>query len=241
MSTISAVRKPSEPIRVYLAGKISKNDWRNKLVYQLKGIVPEEWWETVSLPMSHRGFEYVGPFFVSCDHGCAHGSNQHGAKESCFDGDGGGISHADVLGKGFSGVRACDLFIAWVGSDFKSAYGTITEIGMASALGKPIVIIREAGLADAAISDAWYPLGCSCLTLESKDPVTAIKALLRTVAGAVDVKAAIALISGSLRNLAQMHFTYVEPTKWQSEPEEIKPIIPQPSQVANETAQVWKN
>ena len=65
-------------MKIYLAGKIKKNDWRGALVPWLEDLMPEDWHKTVTLDMDGRN-EYVGPFFVACDHGCAHGSNGHGA------------------------------------------------------------------------------------------------------------------------------------------------------------------
>jgi nucleoside 2-deoxyribosyltransferase len=216
-------RKRSDPIKLYLAGKISQNDWRNQLVIGLSTLPGHEWRDTESLSMRNSYYAYVGPFFVSCDHGCAHGTNQHGATESCGDGEDlrGPISHDEVIGKSFQGIHTCDLFIVWADADFLSAYGSIAEIGMAFALGKPIVIIRKAGL-DAKINSAWYSLGCSYLTLESKDPVTAIDALLRTMARISDVKEAIRFISKSQRLLAEMHFDFVGPTKWEPEPARVE-------------------
>ena len=70
-------------LRVYLAGKISKNDWRHQLIAGLRN----HSWEDG--PLTQSGFTYVGPFFISCDHGGFHGPNTHGMRprQDLFDKD----------------------------------------------------------------------------------------------------------------------------------------------------------
>lgn len=82
--------------RIYLAGKIKKNGWRHDLVPGLRdayGIdqwtgywrggrdnptaMPESWPE-LQMP---NGLLYVGPFFVSDDHGCFHSDGRHGLND----------------------------------------------------------------------------------------------------------------------------------------------------------------
>jgi hypothetical protein len=70
------------PLNIYLAGKVSANDWRHTLVADLRTAlnmygqdlvcgddsIPSDW------PLLHRAIfnthHYVGPFFVACDHRC---------------------------------------------------------------------------------------------------------------------------------------------------------------------------
>lgn len=84
-------------MKIYLAGKISKNDWRHKVVEHLRGtfiggcpssgemsisrgIAKDE--EYPSWPILKNAvfgvFDYSGPYFVCDDHGCWHGDNSHG-------------------------------------------------------------------------------------------------------------------------------------------------------------------
>jgi hypothetical protein len=83
-------QSPNAPLKVYLAGRISKCDWRHKLVLHLGNNIDggvEGWREVKELPMID-GNTYVGPFFVGCDHGCYHGANRHGASGGvCYSSD----------------------------------------------------------------------------------------------------------------------------------------------------------
>ena len=65
---------------LYLAGKISKPDWRFGPVPALDRDYPEP----LDTPIHCSRFIYVGPFFIGCDHACGHGPSTHGvAKNSC--------------------------------------------------------------------------------------------------------------------------------------------------------------
>ncbi len=140
--------------RIYLAGKIAKNDWRHDLVPMLRKTYSfndiDEWAkEWTPTPMYRKDFHYVGPYFVSCDHGCAHGENNHGAGAN----DAGCIEpmfpyrphymqqaiQEDVMIRCRQAICDCDVFFAWLESPC-TAYGTLVEIGLAAALGKTIVI-----------------------------------------------------------------------------------------------------
>jgi Nucleoside 2-deoxyribosyltransferase len=94
------------PLRVYLAGKIDKHDWRHELVPGLRGAlsvsetrrvcgecgpdcdgtrkhfcyVRAEWGEPRTPVWEAHGVSlaYAGPYFLSCDHGCYHGRSAHG-------------------------------------------------------------------------------------------------------------------------------------------------------------------
>ena len=87
-----AKANPAKPLvpALYLAGKIGKNDWRHPLIPGLR----ERTWSDG--PIITPTYEYVGPFFVACSHGCAHGPNSHGVigGEGCFE-----IGYASALGK----------------------------------------------------------------------------------------------------------------------------------------------
>ena len=130
-------------MKIYLAGKIEANDWRHTVTLQLRGCVHhvEEWRKTVLLTTQLPGVRYSGPFFVACDHGCAHGPNSHGTTGTagCVQPE---ISQAEVITKARQGIRLCDLFIAFASYDFATAFGTLAEIGYARALGKEIVLIE---------------------------------------------------------------------------------------------------
>jgi Nucleoside 2-deoxyribosyltransferase len=172
-------------MKIYLAGKVAQMDWRHRLVYTLRDAVlsMETWVAVKSLPMI-GGHDYVGPFFIACDHGCSHGPGSHGAavgnEASCA------IAGADaghendnsptrVHAKGVDGIQRCDVFIAWMGLDFATAYGTMYEIGVAKALHKKIVIIKHR---DLETRDFWFSMEAADLILATSDPVFAIEQLL---------------------------------------------------------------
>lgn len=129
-------------MKFYLAGKISKNDWRHKICPELRGAIPGDEVKTIN------GHTCVGPFFISCDHGCYHGKRTHAVVSYGCE-----MADEDVVynfGKGtpyatarqytsamcLDGIRKCDVLYAWI--DSPDAYGTLAEIGYARGLNKKI-------------------------------------------------------------------------------------------------------
>jgi nucleoside 2-deoxyribosyltransferase len=165
-------------LKIYLAGKVAKNDWRHRLVSDLSTVDTKQWRFTRSLPMGEN--IYIGPFFVSCDHGCAHGVNSHGAGVSCEqDLHQAGDQQEQVFWKSCSGIRACDVFIVWADENFSTAYGTLTEIGMAYALKKPIVFVAKTGV---TLNDQWFARECAgSFQIRADDPVVAVESLLHVI------------------------------------------------------------
>ena len=128
-------------LSVYLAGKISKNDWRHDLFPALRSAG-----NPANLSrggINQDTFTYTGPFFVSCDHGCAHGESKHGQGIS-------GISCGNDLGvTRFNTQRTvsnsclreigCATFVfCWL--EDPTAFGTLFELGYATAIGKQVFI-----------------------------------------------------------------------------------------------------
>lgn len=71
-----------KPLRVYLAGKIAKHDWRAELLGHRPGWLHSDDWAggwAIGEGVVAGGHDYVGPYFIGCDHGCAHGPATHGA------------------------------------------------------------------------------------------------------------------------------------------------------------------
>lgn len=76
-----------DAISIYFAGKIAKMDWRHNIVPGLRSAwgegCPEQPDQQEIYPIRFKLgrslIDYVGPFFVGCDHGCFHGHNSHGA------------------------------------------------------------------------------------------------------------------------------------------------------------------
>ena len=139
--------------KIYLAGKISKNDWRNNITKQsLVTSGPFDKIDTVG------GHEYVGPYFMSCDHGCFHGKSSHGLSQdggACFAVNNGfydsmGFTKDVIKQQCLKWIDNADIVLAWINS--KDCYGTIAEIGYAHAKNKKIWIVYSTNLFK-------YPLG----------------------------------------------------------------------------------
>lgn len=135
-----------EPPKVYLAGKIRKHCWRHTLV---SGLRNHHWTDG---PLNQDDFLFIGPFFVSCDHGCYHKPNKHGNGVGC-------TPDLDTTKK--SVVRLClkaideaDLVFCYV--DAKDCYGTIAEIGYAHARKKRIVIALAPEVAGIKENEFWF-------------------------------------------------------------------------------------
>lgn len=189
------------PRRVYLAGKIAAGDWRHKAVGGLRDSVTyhefESEWPVLARSIFGR-HDYVGPFFVCCNHGCYHGRGTHGSDpEGCS-----GLSPASLEGRDTiarrcrSAIDRSDLVYAWV--DDPSAYGTILEIGYALGRGRRVVLAhppgepfyreaRRAGargrVGDGALGDLWLlpqfvAASHGCETLAARDPVTGLRCAL---------------------------------------------------------------
>ncbi len=129
--------------RVYVAGKIGKNDFRHDLAPDLRG------WKHEDGPIDCGSFIYVGPFFRACDHGCNHGPGTHGvAIIGC---DGLEISRRAVFGQNQAALASADLVFAYI--DAPDAYGTIWELGWAACAGIPAYLLFSPGVHH---DDFWY-------------------------------------------------------------------------------------
>ena len=128
----------SHTMTIYLAGKVEKNCWRHKIVKNLRQVETKAGSWPV-LEGAVFGHDYVGPYFISCDHGCYHGAEQHGLRTSfgtsCTDES---YARADIVSSCLSAIDKADLVFAWIEST--DTYGTLFELGYARAKGKRIVI-----------------------------------------------------------------------------------------------------
>jgi very-short-patch-repair endonuclease len=142
--------------KVYLAGKITKHGWRDAIVPWGSGkypgnqnddetgvdwnrgdawdprFVPQEW-----APRECAQYSITGPFFIGCDHGCTHGESTHATAGGCVQSHYGDM-RAEARWLCLKAINRSDIVFAWL--DDATAYGTIAELGYASALGKRIVI-----------------------------------------------------------------------------------------------------
>lgn len=151
--------------RVYLAGKIRPEDWRYRLVTEpsrlslptddcgtgifhrdalFRDSTLDDPWPVLENALFGT-LDYVGPYFISCSHGCFNGKNSHGigADLEEYDDSNHGASlgfpmQEWVVARCQEAIRQADLVIAWI--DDPSCYGTLVELGYAKALGKMIWI-----------------------------------------------------------------------------------------------------
>lgn len=143
----------NKPLNFYMAGKIRKGDWR--IVFQDNRTYGDDYdqiaWQ-VSLKTINGYHNYTGPYFASCDHGCAHNGLGLHATSSCntmleptikFHGQEEPNSgfyewRGRVFGVCQVAILRSDIVIAYI--DAHDCYGTIAEIGYAYGKGKQIYI-----------------------------------------------------------------------------------------------------
>lgn len=137
--------------KIYLAGKISKNDWRQtffKDSWDLRNTEPpvdSHGSDLIAYPESKEdliftvcGDQYTGPYFMSCDHGCYHGPSTHAmAGVGCGYDD--GWERKYIVSACEMWIDYADIIFAWINS--KDCFGTLAEIGYAHAKQKEIWIV----------------------------------------------------------------------------------------------------
>ena len=136
------IQKPVEHHSVYLAGKISRNDWRYKFC-NYRGILNAEEIRDCIPVTVNESLTITGPFFISCDHGCYHGEGRHGVGadhggcggyDTCFTRD-------DVLNICRSQILAADVVFAYI--DCRDCYRTLAEIGFAYSVKRNVIIVFD--------------------------------------------------------------------------------------------------
>jgi hypothetical protein len=158
-------------IKIYLAGKIAKSDWRHSIV---PGLEEGTWGDRLTiLP----GLEYVGPFFIACDHACAHGPSTHGSDvNECTASNAGSItSRDDVPVRCLSAIDDADVVIAYIESE--DCYGTLVELGWALSKGKPVHLLFSTKLDRSTIADMWF-IEARCTAAVRNATIADVKAKL---------------------------------------------------------------
>ncbi len=160
-------------MKIYLAGKISQDDWRGLILPDLNPGGLATWnWESlrrdgwpVDIGTIFGGHDYVGPWFMcGSGHGLSHGANTHGTGDN-----GGGDHRADVIDLCRRAIASADLVFVWI--DSLDAFGTIAEIGYSAAAGVPVAIGYPIGF-DA--SDLWFIDGLARVVVRAHDPRLAL-------------------------------------------------------------------
>ena len=167
-------------MRVYLAGKISRDDWRKYIdgyrpfSMDASDVVDDDSDRNVHMDDFEKHFgelpviskypyiQVTGPFFLSCDHGCYHGEKSHGV---------GAVEWKDISGHGgtWSGcagytftreevmqiclhqIHRSDMVFAYI--DDLTCYGTLFEIGFAKSTGKTVIVMFDK---QETADDMWF-------------------------------------------------------------------------------------
>jgi hypothetical protein len=175
-------------MKIYLAGKIRANDWRHNIVSKLRSNVwpgcsdagPEQWPEFPIMEKAIFGVhDYVGPYFVGCDHGCYHGDHEHGVGaysggEFRYDNFRDGIKqfrpenrYNKIRRLCLSAIDRTDIIYAYI--DDLTCYGTLVELGYAFAKSKPIISVFADSISDKDPHcrhpiDLWFVRSISFIT-----------------------------------------------------------------------------
>jgi hypothetical protein len=159
--------------QIYLAGKIHKNCWRHLIVPNLRSST----WNDA--PINCGEYNYTGPFFVGCDHGCYHGNNSHG-NLSLLDGICMSLdaTKREVRKRCLDRVSQCDILFAYIES--LDCFGTIAEIEHALVKDKFVVVAFAPGVATKFSNDIWF-VCCEAQRVEYDVPETNIRQLLETI------------------------------------------------------------
>jgi hypothetical protein len=174
-------------MKIYLAGKISRKCWRHGIVEGLQGAAGDDQWPV--LRNSIFGLhDYVGPYFGYQGHGLQHGDNSHGVLYTSRVNT---KAESSLISKCLRAIESCDLMFCWI--DATDAFGTISEIGFAKALGKTIFWASpfddvyaghgDHGVIDeftSALRDLWFPLKMGVRVGDhDATPASALRQLLK--------------------------------------------------------------
>lgn len=143
-------------IKVYLAGKITPNGWRQS-IFDMRNSFSD--YEYSNRPaMVNTEFKYneniniTGPWFLSCDHSCYHGERNHGVGiHSNCSGCGAPFTGKEVTEICRYQICEADILFAYINDD--TCYGTLAEIGYAKGKGKKIVTIFDC---EARKKNMWF-------------------------------------------------------------------------------------
>ncbi len=172
--------------RIYLGGKIGKNDWRQAIVPGLRSALYEDG------PFDAGTFIYAGPYFVSCDHGCNHGPTTHGVlparsslSDPCYEPfEGAQPDRHEVARRAIEGVRMSQLVFVYINA--LDCIGSIFEIGVAAQMRKPMALCFDACVDE---REFWLPVHHPGLTIYSGITEGDLPSLLGSELGALQHRA----------------------------------------------------
>lgn len=130
---------------IYMAGKVEQNCWRGDITLGLRsaGLNSDERLDWPRFLIPGTRLEYVGPYFVSCDHGCSHGDMTHGQGPGCSDT---APAAKDLSRACLSAVRDADWIFCWINQ--LDCYATLIELGYAARDGRKIFVGVDEKLKD---------------------------------------------------------------------------------------------
>lgn len=133
---------------IYFAGSVSAGGGYREILFHGR-VMSEEYHFVATMKNTTLNIVYGGPTAIGCDHGCYHGAATHGSGEGCSCSDSPG-NIMSSLGRNFlvnrclDQIRTSDGVFAYIQS--LDCFGTLAEIGYASAYKKPIQIIIDEAL-----------------------------------------------------------------------------------------------
>jgi hypothetical protein len=155
---------------VYLAGKIAPHDWREKLIGADMSLACDDDAKLFdpSYILPRPTFDYIGPFYVACDHCCGHGPANHGvgatgSNAGCLTGFWGNDTAQRVFRINYARIQRADVVFAFI--DQTDCYGTLIELGIAFAMGKRVVVAFGKQLSQRDIGELWMASKCAALIL----------------------------------------------------------------------------
>jgi hypothetical protein len=147
--------------KIYLAGKVTKHGWRDELVPDLRfawdGYASDRLADLDEWPILPQGvlgqWDYVGPFFTACDHGCAHDRGIHASVPNPC--EGGPTDRNNIFDRCMAALSHADVVFGWL--DTTDCYGTLVELGAAYALKKRVLVASPTE----ALPDLWFSYLCA--------------------------------------------------------------------------------
>lgn len=131
--------------KIYLAGKIKSNGWRQKIFDMRNNFYGFNFYNHEKLKNAIVPFIdnvcITGPFFLSCDHSCYHGEQSHGLgvnEQTCYDN---AFTEDEVIDICTTQIKRADMIIAYI--DDNTCFGTLFELGMAKEMGKKVITIFD--------------------------------------------------------------------------------------------------
>lgn len=167
--------------KIYLAGRISKHDWRSPSGMDFE----HDFWSFGFPEIERDRYIFVGPNFVSCDHGCGHYPTGHGA-DSCltpsgmYDPHGGNRKIREFIARHcLSAIDRAEIVFAWLEPE---AYGTVAELGYAHAMKKKIFIAGPGHpIQDGTANEMWLVSSFADEHLYAETPQAALEMVLDRV------------------------------------------------------------